>query len=77
VSRCSELLLSNVVVLLTWKLDRSLNSAINGSIMLYLASPSLFGVTISILPIVAYSGMKMSKLSRYILRGVMCGHWLR
>lgn len=43
---------------------RSFNSAINGSIMLYLSCPSLFGVTIGILPVVAISGMHMSKFSR-------------
>jgi ABC-type bacteriocin/lantibiotic exporter with double-glycine peptidase domain len=34
--------------------------------MLYFASPSLFGVTIGILPVIAISGMKMSKFSRSV-----------
>ena len=43
---------------------RSLNSAINGSILLWAASPLLCGVSLSVVPIVGIGAMMMSKFAK-------------
>lgn len=43
---------------------RSLNSAVNGSILLWVASPLLCGVSLSVVPIVGIGAMMMSKFAK-------------
>lgn len=43
---------------------RSLNSSLNGSILLFLTSPKLCGVSLALLPLVGIGAMKMSKYHR-------------
>eukprot|EP01038_Epipyxis_sp_PR26KG_P012180 gene12180-16314_t len=45
---------------------RSINSSINGSILLYSISPKLCGVSLSVVPVVGIGAMTLSKASRKV-----------
>jgi ABC-type bacteriocin/lantibiotic exporter with double-glycine peptidase domain len=49
---------------------RSLNSALNGSILLYLTSPRLCAVALSVVPLVGVGAMTLSKHSSLLAKKV-------
>jgi ABC-type bacteriocin/lantibiotic exporter with double-glycine peptidase domain len=45
-----------------------MNSAGNGSVLLYRSSPILFGVTLSVLPVVGITSMMMAKYAKVMAK---------